>query len=105
MVLCPDFHPLFLMALRAGLRKGELIAIKWGDIQFGESAEDPNHYIVVPRNYSHSKFTTPKSKKSRRVDLSRELRSALLEWRGNRMLNASVMGKVIVGHDLLFPTN
>jgi integrase len=28
--LSPDFHPLFLMALRAGLRKGELIALKVG---------------------------------------------------------------------------
>lgn len=30
--LCPDVYPLFLMALRGGLRKGELIAIQWGDI-------------------------------------------------------------------------
>jgi integrase len=37
---CPDFYPLFLMALRAGLRRGELIALKWGDIQFGASEDD-----------------------------------------------------------------
>jgi integrase len=30
MELCPDVYPLFLMALRAGLRKCELIAIQWG---------------------------------------------------------------------------
>ena len=28
--VCPDWHPLFLTALRAGLRKGELIALKSG---------------------------------------------------------------------------
>jgi site-specific recombinase XerC len=28
--LCPDYHPLFLMAFRAGLRKGELLAVKMG---------------------------------------------------------------------------
>ena len=48
---CPEFHPLFLMALRAGLRKGELLAVRWGDIQFGIGDSDPNRYIVVQRNY------------------------------------------------------
>lgn len=62
----PEFYPLFLMAIRAGLRKGELLAVKWGDIQFGANEDDPNWYILVQRNYVHRKFTTPKSKKSRR---------------------------------------
>jgi len=35
--ISPDWYPFFLTALRAGLRRGELIALKWGDIQFGES--------------------------------------------------------------------
>jgi integrase len=48
---CPEFHPLFLMALRAGLRKGELLAVRWGDNQFGIGDSDPNRYIVVQRNY------------------------------------------------------
>lgn len=26
----PDYYPLFLMGIRAGLRKGELLAVKWG---------------------------------------------------------------------------
>ena len=67
--ICPEWHPLFLTALRAGLRKGELIALQWGDVQFGESVEDSNRYIFVQRNYSLGRFTTPKSNKSRRVDL------------------------------------
>jgi len=72
---CPEFHPLFLMALRAGLRKGELLAVRGGDIQFGIGDNDPNRYILVQRDYVHGRFTTPKSKKSRRADMSRELRS------------------------------
>ena len=36
----PRWYPFFLTALRAGLRKGELIALKWGDIHFGDSAND-----------------------------------------------------------------
>ena len=75
----PQLYPLFLMALRAGLRKGELIGVKWGDIQFGGD-EDSNKYILVQHNYVQGRFTTPKSKKSRRVDLSKQLRRVLLEF-------------------------
>jgi integrase len=100
--ICPEYHPLFLMALRAGLRKGELIAVKWGDIQFGTSDDDRNRYILVQRNFVRGKFTTPKSKKSRRVDLSRELRSVLLHLRDERMLEAFVNGKTSVADDLVF---
>ena len=32
--VCPEYYPLFLTALRAGLRRGELVALQWGDIQF-----------------------------------------------------------------------
>jgi integrase len=53
----------------------------------------------------HGSFTTPKSKKSRRVDLSRELRSVLLELRKKRMLDAFMEGKNSVAEDLIFPSN
>jgi hypothetical protein len=92
----PEFHPLFLMALPAGLRKGEPLAVRWGDMQFGTSDNDPNRYIFVQRNYEHGRFTTPKSKKSRRVDMSRELRRVLLELRDKRMLEAFMKGKTSI---------
>jgi integrase len=31
----PDYHPLLMMAVRAGLRRGELVALQWGDVQLG----------------------------------------------------------------------
>jgi integrase len=102
--VCPDWHPFFLSALRAGLRKGELIALKWGDVQFGESADDSNRYILVQRNFSHGRFTTPKSKKSRRVDLSKHLRNTLLELRDQRMLDAFMAGRTSITDDLVFPS-
>lgn len=98
----PDYCPLFLMGIRAGLRKGELLAVKWGDIQFGNGEDDANRYILVQRNYVHGSFTTPKSKKSRRVDLSRERRTVLLQLRDKRMLDAFVMGKDCLADDLVF---
>jgi len=30
MEICPDCYPLFLTSVRAGLRRGELVALQWG---------------------------------------------------------------------------
>jgi integrase len=102
----PRHYALFLTALRAGLRAGELLALRWGDIQFGESDRDSNRYILVQRNYDRRsrKFLTPKSKKPRRVDLSRELRNVLLELQDQRMLLAFGRGQDSVADDLVFPS-
>lgn len=102
--VCPQYYPLFLMALRAGLRRGELIAMQWGDIQFGANEDDSNRYIMVQRNFVVGKFTTPKSKKSRRVDLSKQLRSVLLELRDRRLLEAFLKGKNNILDELIFPS-
>jgi integrase len=100
---CPRYYPLFLTALRAGLRRGELVAMQWGDIQFGASEQDTNRYILVQRNYVYGQFTTPKSKKPRRVDLSRQLRTTLLTLRDERLMNAFLAGKNSVSDELVFP--
>jgi len=82
----PRRYALFLAALRAGLRLGELIALRWDDIQFGESELDANRYIMVRRNFVLGEFTSPKSRKERRVDLNVELRRVLLEMRDEQLL-------------------
>jgi len=102
--LSPEYHPLFLVALRGGLRRGELVALQWGDVQFGSDDQDTNRYILVQRNYVHGRFTTPKSKKSRRVDMSAQLRRALLELRDQRLLDAYAEGKPSISDDFVFPS-
>ncbi len=101
---CPDYAPLFLAALRAGLRRGELVAIQWGDIQFGQSESDQNRHLLVQRNYVQGRFTTPKGKRSRRVDLSRQLRRELLALRDRRLLAAFQKGQTSIAEDLVFPS-
>jgi integrase len=100
--ICPEYHPLFLMAFRAGLRRGELVAVQWGDVQFGKDEDDPNRFIVVQHNYVHREHTTTKSKKSRRVDMSRELRRALIELRDKRLLDSFLKGKNDISSELVF---
>src|SRR5437016_6013198 len=102
--VCSEYYALFLAALRAGLRRGELVALQWGDIQFGKDATDPNRFILVQHNYVHREHTTTKSKKSRRVDLSRELRSVLIELRDQRLLEAFIAGKTDVSDERVFPS-
>jgi|SRR5215472_14450598 len=102
--VCPDYFPLFLTAVRTGLRRGEVVALQWGDIQFGEDEDDPNRFLIVRHNYVCREHTTTKSKKSRRVDLSRELRSVLIGLRDKRLLDAFMMGKHDISGELVFPS-
>ena len=102
--VCPEYYPLSLTALRAGLRRGELVALQWGDIQFGADATDSNRFILVQHNYVRREHTNTKSKKNRRVDLSRELRSVLIELQDNRLLKAFQAGKSDISEELVFPS-
>jgi integrase len=100
--ICPEYHPLLLMAVRAGLRRGELVAVQWGDIQLGGDDNDSERFILVQHNYVRREHTTTKSKKSRRVDLSRELRRILVERRDKRLLQAYLKGKNDISDELVF---
>ena len=46
------------------MRQGELVGLAWEDVHFDSNT------IAVRRAYSHGNFTTPKSGKSRVVDMS-----------------------------------
>jgi len=101
--LRPRRYPFFLAALRTGMRLGELAALQWGDVQFGESESDPNRHIIVRHNFTHGHFTDPKSRKERRVDLNRELRSVLVELRDGIELQAMQCGEEV--SELVFPSS
>jgi integrase len=49
-------------------------------------------------------FTTPKSKKSRRVDLSKQLRHVLLQLRNERLVKTFNERKSSIADDLVFPS-
>jgi integrase len=104
LLLCPDQYPLFLTLARTGMRLGEVLALRWGDIQFGEDEHDKNRFIYIRRNWVEGQFGKPKSGKERRVDLSRQLRSVLEERRDSRMLEAYLSGKSSIADELVFPS-
>ena len=79
----PRYYPLFLCAVRTGMRLGELLALQWGDIDYH------GRFIVVQHNYTRGKLSTPKSGEIRRVDMSRELAQTLTDLYTERQLEAA----------------
>lgn len=61
---CPEYYHFFLMACRTGLRLGECLALKWKDVDF------KNNVLLVRRSYRRGRYTPPKNKKIRQVDMS-----------------------------------
>ena len=98
----PEYYPIFLLAIKAGLRRGELVALQWGDIEFGKDDNDDNRFILVKHNYVRREHTTTKSKKTRRVDMSRHLRSVLVKMRDARLRKAILQGKADISKELIF---
>ena len=77
-----EYYPFFFMAARTGMRLGELLAVRWGDVDFshkiiidGKIQERP--FIWVKRSYRRGQFTKPKNGKIRKVDMSNELKAVL----------------------------
>jgi integrase len=70
------YRTLFLVAVFTGLRQGELLGLKWGDVDW------LNKQVSVNRTYNHKKFMEPKSKTSyRRVDLAPIVVAELKKWK------------------------
>jgi len=70
----PRYYPLFVCALRTGMREGELIALKPGDIDFKGGC------IEVKRNCVRGVISTPKTGRTRRVDMSAQLAEVLKSY-------------------------
>jgi integrase len=54
-------YPLVICGFRTGLRIGEMVGLKWADIDFH------NRQVFVRRNATRGKITTPKSPSSKRL--------------------------------------
>jgi integrase len=75
----PNYYALLLFAFRTGVRLGELLGLAWEDIDFEANM------IEAKRSYSHGHFSSPKSHKSRFIDMSNQLRQTLLAHRSSQV--------------------
>jgi integrase len=67
----PDYYPIFLTAFRTGMRIGEVLALRWDDVNWR------NRHILVQRSFRNSRLTPTKNGKSRKVDMSEQLYTEL----------------------------
>jgi integrase len=65
------YYPLILTLARTGLRIGECLAVRWEDVDFA------GQFIEVRHTLFRNRLSSPKSGKSRRVDMSRQLTDTL----------------------------
>lgn len=73
-----------LLGLDAGMRVGEIIGVRWGDLALGTDENDTSRHLMLQDGSNRPRGqapTQPKSGRSRRVAMSRRLRAALLELR------------------------
>ena len=67
-----------LVALKTGMRQGELLALRWCDVDLKEAV------IRVRRSYTGGAISTPKNRERRDADLITDVVNLLTEWRESR---------------------
>jgi integrase len=70
-ILAPAHYPFFLCAFRTGMRLGELLGLRWGDVDW------QGKFIEVRRSYKMGRTTPTKTGRVRRVDMSDQLLEVL----------------------------
>lgn len=91
---------LYAVAVHAGLRPGELLALKWEDVDLDGGT------LHVHRALSNGEFTAPKTKRSRRrIDLSAGSAAALKKHRKAQLEERVKRGTLWQDHGLVFPSS
>jgi integrase len=95
---------LYVLAITAGLRQGELLAVKWEDVDF----EGPSPTLQIRRSLSETRgrrsFVTPKSGHGRHLRLSRRAVSALRAHRKRQLEERVRKAGLWEDHGLIFPS-
>jgi integrase len=95
---------LYVLAITAGLRQGELLALKWEDVDL----EGTNPTLEVRRSLSETRgrrnFVTPKSGRGRHLRLSSRAVSALRTHRKRQLEERVQKAGLWEDHGLIFPS-
>jgi integrase len=72
----PKYRILFMMAIFTGARQGELLGLKWSDVDW------ENRQIYIQRTFNKRRFFPPKTKTSnRKIDLGPTVLTELKKWK------------------------
>ncbi len=86
----PGDYPLFLLAFRTGMRMGEILGLKWSDINWNAKN------IRVERSFKKGRITNTKTNRIRLVDTSDQLNIELKALHTTRKREALKTGRAIV---------
>jgi integrase len=93
------YRALFLVALKTGMRQGELLALRWSDVDLEAAV------IRVRSSFTGGVIGTPKNRERRDADLISDVVSLLSDWRDSQA--RSIDGLVfpgVNGQPFLSPT-
>ena len=96
------YEALYVLALATGMRRGELLALKWGDVDLDGGG------LQIQRNLQSTSagyvFARPKTKRSRRrIALSTSVIAALRYHRAQQEEERLKLGEAWANLDLVFP--
>ena len=93
------FEALYVLALHTGMRPGELLGLKWEDVNFDEGG------LQLNRALAGKNLTSPKTKRSRRrIDLSTASIAALKAHRKRQLEERMQKAGLWRDHGLVFPS-
>jgi integrase len=96
-----DREALYLLALKTGMREGELLALRWQDLRFGERAIDVRR--SVDTRTKDAVYTRPKNRQERTIRIGASLVEALEKHKVAQNGHRLKMGARWRDNDLVFP--
>jgi integrase len=98
------FEALYVLALHCGLREGELLGLKWADVDLSGEAATVQVRRTLSETRTGHKFEKPKNGKGRSLRCSHKATEALKRHRARQGEERLRLGSLWQDNDLVFPT-
>jgi len=99
------YAALYVVALHTGLRVGEMLGLRWDDLDLGDAAPALQVRRTLSETRTGQKFELPKSGKGRAIKLSRKAADALRRHRARQAEEKLRLGSLWQDSGLVFPTS